>query len=85
MSAFHHGFPEVDEQLATPTQTFHATSPMRRGRSFSDLCGFGELEGIFDINPEVPDGVLDLAVAEQDLHGSKIPRGLIDDRGLRSP
>ena len=44
----------------------------------SDFGPFSQDEGIFDVHAEVPDSVLDLRVAQQDLDRPKVPGGLVD-------
>ena len=50
----------------------------------SVLCCFRERECIVDVDTKISDGILDLAVTEQNLNGSQIPRGLVDNRRLGS-
>lgn len=44
----------------------------------SDFSPLSEHQGIFDVNAEVPDGVLDLRMPEQDLDRAQVPSGLVD-------
>jgi hypothetical protein len=46
------------------------------------LFGYGK--SIIDLNTEIPDGALDLDVAEQQLNGSEITSAPVDERDLRS-
>ena len=48
------------------------------------LRAFSQREGILDIDAEVADRALDLRMAEQDLHGTRVTCLLVDDRRLRS-
>jgi hypothetical protein len=48
------------------------------------LRAFSKCERILDVDPQVPNGALDLRVAEQDLHGAQAARQLVNDRGLGS-
>jgi len=48
------------------------------------LRALGESERILDVHAQVPNGALDLRMAEQDLHGAQVARLLVDDRGLGS-
>ena len=48
------------------------------------LRAFSESERILDVDTEVPNAALDFRVAEQDLHGTRIARLLVDDGGLGS-
>src|SRR6266508_1673015 len=66
------------------------TYPMRRGRACplcpgtSDINLFRYRKGVIDLNAEVSDGAFNLGVAEQELHGSQIPRAPIDQGRLGS-
>jgi hypothetical protein len=48
--------------------------------AFSDLGSLRQRESVVDIYAKIPHGVLDLAEAEQDLDGSQVPCGLVDER-----
>ena len=43
-----------------------------------------ECERVLDVNAQVPDGALDLRMAEQDLHGAQVARLLVDNGSLGS-
>jgi len=49
------------------------------------LGAFGKGKRVLDVDAKIANGALNLRVAEQDLHGSQIAGGLVDDRGLRPP
>ena len=55
-----------------------------RGAIDSNLGVFGESKRVFNVYPEIAHGILDLAMTEQDLNGSKVAGGSVDDRRLRS-
>jgi hypothetical protein len=44
----------------------------------SEVDPLGQFEGVIDLDPEIPDGALDLPVSEEQLAGPQISRGLID-------
>lgn len=47
---------------------------------------FGALsqkQSVFDIDPEIPNGVLDLGVTQQYLNCTNVARGSVDHRGFR--
>jgi hypothetical protein len=56
-----------------------------QGRFRSNFSPFGQFRCILYINAEIPDCVLDLGMAKQDLDRSKVAGGLIDHGSLRSP
>ena len=51
-------------------------------RSEVDLFRYGK--GVIDLNAEISDGALDLGMAEQKLHGSKVANPTIDQGRLCS-
>ena len=51
----------------------------------SDFRAFCQGKCILDIHTEIPNGVLDLAVAKQELNGSKVAGGFVYNRGFGSP
>ena len=66
--------PGVFTQPRAQSGPTKAVGPLR-----SDFRSLGELEGIFHIDTQVPHGVFDLGMAEQDLNRAEIARGLVDD------
>lgn len=60
-------------------------APQRAGPLPSDLSSLGQFQCILHVNAEIPDCVLDLGMAKQDLDRSKVAGGLIDHGSLRSP
>lgn len=50
-----------------------------------DFGPFCKNQGVIDVDAKVPDGVLDLAVPQQNLDSAQITRGLIDHRCLGPP
>jgi len=55
-----------------------------RGAIDSNLGVFGESKRVFNVYPEIAHGILDLAMTEQDLNGTKVARSPLDYRRLRS-
>ena len=53
---------------------------LRPSNSDVDLFCYGK--GIVDLYAQVPDGALDLRVAQEELHGSEIAGSLVDKRRL---
>jgi hypothetical protein len=49
---------------------------------FSDFGPFGQRQSIIHIYPEIFDGIFDIGMAEQDLHGAKIACGFVNQRCL---
>jgi hypothetical protein len=45
---------------------------------------FGKGKRVFNVYPEIAHGVVDLAMTEQDLDGTKVSGASVDDRRLRS-
>lgn len=56
----------------------------QRGAEHSNFCVLSEGKRVFYVDPEITHRVLDLAVAEKDLDGTKIAGRPIDDRRLGS-
>ena len=54
-----------------------------RVRGRLDFRSLRQRQCVLDINAKVADSALNLGVTEQDLHGSQIAGGFVDDRGLR--
>ena len=54
-------------------------------RGQSDLRPLREGQGVLDVDTEIPNGVLDLGMAEKDLHGAQVAGCLVDDRCLGPP
>ena len=54
-------------------------------RSVSDLRPLGQSKRILDIHAEIANSVLDLRMAEQNLHCSQVARRLVDYRRLSPP
>lgn len=50
-----------------------------------DFCVFGKGKRVLDIDPEIADRILNLAMTEKDLDSSQIAGRPIDDRCLRAP
>lgn len=50
----------------------------------SDFSIFRQSECIFNVDAEIADSILDLAMAEQDLNGAQVTSRPVDDRRLRS-
>jgi hypothetical protein len=50
----------------------------------SNLGAFNKRDRIVDIRTEVPHGVLNVRVPQQNQQGAKVARGLINQRCLRS-
>ncbi len=46
----------------------------------SNLGVFGKRKCVFHVDPEIADSVLDLAMAEKDLDGTKVAGRPVDDR-----
>src|SRR5208282_5413414 len=63
-----------------PAGTF-ATHPARPGRP-SELDLLRQSQGIIDLDPEIPDGALDLRVSEKQLNRSQIAGLAVDLRRL---
>jgi len=63
-----------------PWPTLHR----KRAPSGLDLGIFGEGESILHVDSEIADRIFDLAMAEQDLNGTKVARSPLDYRRLRS-
>ena len=55
----------------------------RPAASRSDFSSFCQHQGIFHVDPEITDRILDLCVTEQDLNSSDVARGTVDHRGFR--
>jgi hypothetical protein len=51
----------------------------------SDLDVLGKRKCVFHVHPKVADGIIDLAIVEQDLDGTKVASRPIDDRRLGEP
>jgi hypothetical protein len=49
----------------------------------SDFGPLGKRDGIVDVDAKVAHGVLDVGMAEQDLHRAQITGRLVDQRRLR--
>lgn len=56
-----------------------------RGANSSDFGVFGKGKRIFHVDPEIAQRILDLAMIEDDLEGTKVAGRRVDDRCLRSP
>jgi hypothetical protein len=52
------------------------------GRLKLDVGSLRKCEGIVDVHTKVPDRVLDVGMAQQDLNGPQVSRGFVDQRGL---
>ena len=50
----------------------------------SNLSRFGQRESVVNIHTKIPDGILDLAMPEQNLDRPQVAGGLVNDRRLRS-
>ena len=48
-------------------------SARKWSRVWLDFRSLGEFEGIFDVDAEIPDCVLDFGVAQQDLTARRLP------------
>lgn len=82
--------PKADRPKATPLRMSWATSQgneavirsERMTAPASYLGPFSQKQSILDIHTEIPDGVLDLGVPEQDLDGAQVARCLVDHGDL---
>ena len=75
MSAFH-----PNEHAAVLAMSDWEAATPRGGMATptSDLSVLGKRKRIFDVDAKIADGVLDLDVAKQDLHGSQVAGRLVD-------
>ena len=60
-------------------------SPLCEEPSRSDLRAFRESDGVVNVYAEVANGILDVGVTQQDLHGPQVAGRLVDQRSFRSP
>lgn len=51
----------------------------------SDFCLLRDLQGVIHLDAQVSDGRLELRMAEQQLHRTKVSRPPVDQRSLRPP
>lgn len=61
-----------------------ATVWFDRSYPWSDLGLFSHLKSIVYLDPKIPDGALQLSVAQQQLYGPEILRSAVDERHLGS-
>ena len=59
-------------------------SPQREEPSRSDFRALGEGDCVVDIDAQVANGILDVGMTQQDLHGAKVAGCLVDERRLCS-
>ncbi len=71
--------------LSKPGSCLEEYGPAEHGAALSDLCMFRELQGILDVYPQVPDGIFDLGVTQQNLDRAKIAGRLVDHCSLGAP
>jgi hypothetical protein len=45
----------------------------------------GDIQSIIYLNPEIPDGALQLRMAQEELHGTQVPSLAVNPRSLRMP
>jgi hypothetical protein len=57
----------------------------KRKPTCSDLGVLGKRKCVFHVDPKVADGIIDLAMAEEDLDSTKVASRPIDDRRLGTP
>ena len=50
----------------------------------SDFCGFRQGQCVIDVDPEIPNGVLDLTVSEQQLDRPQVPCRFVDEGSFRA-
>lgn len=55
-----------------------ALGTMLKAGTRSYLRPFGQGQSIIDIHTQIPDRILDIGMAEQNLHRPQIARGLVD-------
>ena len=67
-----------------PTVLWSWRAPGPQGPVRLELDLLRDAESILDLDPEVPNGALQLRMAEQELDGSQVPGFLIDLRRLGS-
>ena len=60
-------------------------SARKWSRVWLDFRSLGEFEGIFDLDVEIPDCVLDFGVAQQDLNSAEVTFCLVNDRRFGTP
>lgn len=61
---------------------FGVANGLRRSPRWSDIDGFGDVQGVLEINTQVAHGAVHLGVAEQELDCTKISRFPVDLRRL---
>jgi len=71
------------ERQGSPTRRKVGPSPEARSPCL-DFCILCEGKRVFHVNPKIAHRVLDLAMTEKDLDGTKVAGCLVDDRCLRS-
>lgn len=49
-----------------------------------DFDALRQSQRVFDVDAKISNRILNLGVTEQNLHGTQIPSGLVNDRRLRS-
>jgi hypothetical protein len=74
--------PPLGRQLPGVVATYRSFRWTAPGLDFGPFC---EHQGILDVDAEVPDGVFDLRVSQQDLDRPQVPGGLVDHRRFRAP
>ena len=52
--------------------------------SRSDFRALSKRDRVIDVDAEVANGILDVGMAQQDLHGAMVAGCLVDERRLRS-
>ena len=60
-------------------------SARKWSRVWLDFRSLGEFEGIFDVDAEIPDCVLDFGVAQQDLNSAEVSCRLVNYRRFGTP
>ena len=59
--------------------------PLSGVRVSSDIDLLGDLDSVIDLNAEIPNGALDLRMAQQKLNRSEVSSSPVDQHGLRAP
>jgi hypothetical protein len=71
-------------RMASAYWTKPCEAAIHSERTTASCSDFGQKQSILDIHTEMPNSVLDLGVAEQDLDRAQVTGGLVNHSRLRS-